>query len=69
MQTPAQIDFQGLNASPQAYARVQQWLAKLGGRYGRITACRVGDQGAGRAGQYSRSKPLIPIKIHSEPVC
>ena len=41
MQVPAQIDFQGMDGSPNLRARVEEWLGKLETRFGRITSCRV----------------------------
>lgn len=60
MQTPTQIDFQGLNVSPQVHAHVQQWLAKLEERYGRITACRVVIKGPG---EHHRTGGLHEVNI------
>ncbi len=47
MQTPVQIDFQDMTATPKVQADVEQWLAKLEQRFGRITACRVVIKGPG----------------------
>ena len=47
MQTPVQIEFQGMSATPKVQADVEQWLAKLEQRFGRITACRVVVKGPG----------------------
>jgi cold shock CspA family protein len=41
MQTPVQIDFQGLHATPGVRAVIEQHVAELEQRYGRVTACRV----------------------------
>ena len=41
MQTPVEIDFQGLKATEQLHACVAKQIAVLEARYGRITACRV----------------------------
>ena len=41
MQTPVEIDFQGLDASPQVRAAIDKHLAQLEERFGRITAGRV----------------------------
>ena len=41
MQTPVQIDFQGLHGTPGVRAAIEQHLAELEQRYGRVTACRV----------------------------
>ena len=41
MQTPVEIDFQGMSARPDIHASIEQHLAALEQRYGRVTACRV----------------------------
>jgi len=41
MQTPVEIDFQGLQATEQLRACVTQNISTLEQRFGRITACRV----------------------------
>ena len=41
MQTPVQIDFQGTAVSPGAREAIEEHIAQLEQRYGRITACRV----------------------------
>lgn len=41
MQVPAQIDFQGMAASPNLRHRADEWIGKLEKRFGRITSCRV----------------------------
>jgi cold shock CspA family protein len=41
MQTPVQIDFQGMQGTPQLRAAIEQHVAQLEQRYGRVTACRV----------------------------
>lgn len=41
MQTPVEIDFQGLQANEQLHACVTRNLSTLEQRFGRITACRV----------------------------
>ncbi len=41
MQTPVQIDFQGMQATAGVRAAIEQHLAELERRYGRVTACRV----------------------------
>jgi len=41
MQIPVQVDFQGLTATPQVRAAIEQHLTKLEHYYDRITACRV----------------------------
>lgn len=41
MQTPVEIDFQGLEATDELRVRVDRHIAALEERFGRITACRV----------------------------
>jgi len=41
MQTPVAIDFQGIKARPDLQASIEQHVAALEERYGRVTACRV----------------------------
>jgi cold shock CspA family protein/ribosome-associated translation inhibitor RaiA len=41
MQTPVEIDFQGMKATPQLQASIEQHVAELEQRCGRLTACRV----------------------------
>jgi cold shock CspA family protein len=41
MQTPVQIDFQGMSAQPEVRAAIEAHVDQLEQRYGRITACRV----------------------------
>jgi ribosome-associated translation inhibitor RaiA len=41
METPAQIDFQGMDASDRIRDEIDQQIATLEERFGRVTACRV----------------------------
>jgi len=41
MQTPVQIDFQGMHGTPDVRASIEKHVAQLERRYGRVTACRV----------------------------
>ena len=41
MQTPAEIQFLGLTATPAIRDAIDRHVAELDQRYGRITACRV----------------------------
>ncbi len=41
METPLQIDFQGMAAQETLHAKIAWHVAALEKRYGRITACRV----------------------------
>jgi cold shock CspA family protein len=47
MQTPVEIDFQGLKGAPETYAAIENHVADLEQRYGRVTACRVVLKGPG----------------------
>jgi cold shock CspA family protein/ribosome-associated translation inhibitor RaiA len=47
MQTPIEIDFQGLDATLQIRAEIERHVAQLEQRFGRITACRVVVKGPG----------------------
>jgi cold shock CspA family protein/ribosome-associated translation inhibitor RaiA len=41
MQTPTEIEFQGMTASPKVQADIAKHVADLETRFGRVTACRV----------------------------
>ena len=41
METPVEIEFQGMQATPSIRESVSSHVGKLEDRYGRITACRV----------------------------
>jgi cold shock CspA family protein/ribosome-associated translation inhibitor RaiA len=41
MQTPAEIEFQGMTASPVVQTAIAEHVADLEQRFGRVTACRV----------------------------
>jgi hypothetical protein len=41
METPVEIDFQGMDATPQLQTSIEEHVAKLEERCGRVTACRV----------------------------
>lgn len=47
MQTAPEIDFQGMEASPDFRARIERHIEKLEQRFGRVTACRVVVKGPG----------------------
>src|SRR6266702_8149360 len=47
MQTPVQIDYQGMSARPEVQASIEQHVAELEQRFGRVTACRVVLKGPG----------------------
>lgn len=56
MQTPVQIDFQGVDASPRTREAIAKHVDQLEQRCGRVTACRVVLKGPGdhhrTGGQY-----------------
>jgi ribosome-associated translation inhibitor RaiA len=55
MQTPVEIDFQGMQGTPALRTSIEEHVAKLEQRYGRATACRVVVKGPGahhRTGLY-----------------
>jgi len=41
MQVPPQVEFQGMDSSPELRERALEWIGKLETRFGRITSCRV----------------------------
>ena len=61
MQIPAEIDFQGLDASPSIESSVSEHIAELERRYGRVTACRVVIKGPG---DRHRTGGLYEVNIH-----
>lgn len=55
MQTPVEIDFQGIEGTPDVRASIEQHVDALEQRFGRVTACRVVLKGPGghhRIGPY-----------------
>ena len=48
MQTPPEIEFQGMTSTPEIQDTIEKHVAELEQRWGRITACRVVLKGAGR---------------------
>ncbi len=60
MQTPVQIDFQGLNASAETREAIAKHVDELEDRYGRVTACRVVLKGPG---QHHRTGGLYEVNI------
>jgi cold shock CspA family protein len=61
METPAEIDFQGLDPSPTIQGEVGRHIDLLEKRFGRITACRVRIKGPG---QHHKVGGLYEISIH-----
>ena len=41
MQTPVEIDFQGMDARPETRSAIAEHVSELERQYGRATACRV----------------------------
>ncbi len=61
MQTQPKIDFQGLKATPEMKAAIEERVAELEERWGRITACRVMIKAPS---QHHRTSGLYEIHIH-----
>jgi cold shock CspA family protein len=61
MQTPVQIDFRDMQASAQDRASIEEHVAQLERRYGRITACRVVVNGPSH---HHRTGGLYEVSIH-----
>jgi cold shock CspA family protein len=61
MQTPVEIDFQGLEAKPELRSAIDKHIAQLEERFGRVTAGRVVLKGPG--GRH-RNGGLYEINIH-----
>jgi cold shock CspA family protein len=60
MQTPVEMEFQEMAASPATRELITDYLNKLEQRYGRITACRIVVRGPGHRHQ---SRGLYEINI------
>ncbi|HXW40399.1 MAG TPA: HPF/RaiA family ribosome-associated protein [Xanthobacteraceae bacterium] len=63
MQTPPEIEFDGLTATPQVREAIDRHLAQLEDRFGRITACRVAVKAPS---QHHRKGGLYEVHIHLE---
>ena len=61
MQTPVEIDFQGMSVDRAIRASIEQHVAALEQRCGRVTACRVVVKGPG---EHHRTSGLYEVKIH-----
>lgn len=61
MQTPIEIDFQGIVGSTAIQATIASHIAELEQRYGRVTACRVVLKGPGG---HHRTGGLYEVNIH-----
>jgi cold shock CspA family protein len=60
MQTPPEIEFQGMTGTPEIQDTIEKHVAELEQRWGRITACRVVLKGAGR---HHRKAGLYEVHI------
>ncbi len=61
MQTPVQIDFQGMHGGEELRASIEKHVAQLEQRFGRVTACRVVLKGPGG---HHRTGGLYEVNIH-----
>ena len=61
MDTPAQIDFQGMDPQPAIHDAVARHIAQLEQRFGHITGCRVVVKGPG---QHHHTGGLYEINVH-----
>jgi cold shock CspA family protein/ribosome-associated translation inhibitor RaiA len=61
MQTPVEIDFQGMAGEPDIQASITRHVAQLEQRFGRVTACRVVVKGPGG---HHRTGGLHEVNIH-----
>ena len=61
MQTPVEIDFQGLDAKPELRSAIDKHVAQLEERFGRVTAGRIMLKAPGG---HHRSGGLYEITIH-----
>jgi len=61
MQTPVEVDFQNLSATPEIRRAIDKHVAELEDRYGRVTACRIVVKGPG---EHHRTGRLYEVNIH-----
>ena len=61
MQTPVEIDFQGMSTDPDIHASIEQHVAALEKRCGRVIACRVVLKAPGA---HHRTGGLYEVNIH-----
>jgi len=61
MQTPVEVDFQGMAGTAETRAAIAKHVAELEQRYGRVTACRVVVKGPGG---HHRTGGLYEVNIH-----
>lgn len=60
MQTPVEIDFQGIGKQPDVRNSIEQHVAELEQKFGRVTACRVVLKGPG---DHHRTGGLYEVNI------
>ena len=61
MQTPVEIDFQGMSGNPEIQDVIAKHVAELEQRFGRVTACRVVLKGPGG---HHHTGGLYEVNIH-----
>lgn len=61
MQTPLQLDFHGIDASPDTRRVIEERVQELEQRFGRMVACRVVVTGPG---ERHRSGGLFDVRVH-----
>lgn len=61
MQTPVQIDFKGMDATPEIRAVIEKHVEGLEQRFGRTTACRIA---VTAPSGHHRSGGLYEVSIH-----
>jgi cold shock CspA family protein len=61
MQTPVQIDFQGMHGRPEVRTSIEKHVAQLEQRCGRVTACRVVLKAPG---DHHQTGGLYEVNIH-----
>ena len=61
METPAEIEFQGITAEPRIQEEIDRHITQLEKRFGRITSCRIVVRGPGET---HRNANRFEIKIH-----
>jgi len=61
METPVEVDFQGMRARPDVRAAIEEHVAALEERCGRVTACRVVLKAPGG---HHRTSGLYEVHIH-----
>lgn len=61
MQTPVQLEFEGVTITPQVRAAIDDHVVQLERRFGQITSCRVTVRGAGN---HHKTGGLNMVHIH-----